>query len=145
MWNSGQAAVGLGPEQELVSPRHYEYDIEFLVTAHKPICIGGSIRLRWKVLGLAYNRRETRNKWPLGRHPTKARLELFAFPSLIRPPSRQLALDKGRIFILGFIWLPPTLAVYGVAYSLPLGEKRFGPLIRVPYLIQFTVLTVISC
>ena len=29
--------------------------------------IGSSIRVRWKVLGLAYNRRETRDRRPLGR------------------------------------------------------------------------------
>ena len=32
---------------------------------------GSSIRARWKVLGLAYNRRETRDKWQLSRDPDR--------------------------------------------------------------------------
>ena len=36
-----------------------KYDKAFLVTAHGSMGIGSSIRARWKVIGLAYNRRET--------------------------------------------------------------------------------------
>ena len=59
-WNSGQADVGHGPGQELVSPPHYEYDKAFLIAAYGSMGIGSSIRARWKVLGLVYNWRETR-------------------------------------------------------------------------------------
>ena len=40
---------------------------------------------------------------------------------LIRPPKRSFALGRGRIFIAGFVRSPRTLAVYGVAHSLPRG------------------------
>ena len=40
----------------------------FLVTANGSMGIGGSIRARRKVFGLAYNRRETQDKRPLGRN-----------------------------------------------------------------------------
>ena len=56
-------------EQELVSPPHYEYDKAFLVAAHGSMGIGSSIQARLKVLGLTYNRRETRDKLCLGKDP----------------------------------------------------------------------------
>ena len=59
----------VGPGQELISLPHNEYDKAFLVIVHGSMGIGGSIQARWKVLGLAYNRNETRDKWPLGREP----------------------------------------------------------------------------
>ena len=46
---------------------HYEYDKANLAAAHGSMGIGGSIPARRKVLGLAYNRRETRDKRLLGR------------------------------------------------------------------------------
>ena len=39
---------------------------------------------------------------------------------LICSPRRPLALARGRILILGFIWFPSTLAIYDIAHSLPL-------------------------
>jgi hypothetical protein len=39
---------------------------------------------------------------------------------------RPLALARGRILILGFIWSLPKLAVYDVAHSLPLGDVGRG-------------------
>jgi hypothetical protein len=42
------------------------------------------------------------------------------------PPGRPLALCRGRILIPGFIRSPPTLAVYAVADSLPLGGAGRG-------------------
>jgi hypothetical protein len=39
----------------------------------------------------------------------------------ILPPRRPLALSRKRILILEFIRSPPTLAVYEVVHSLPLG------------------------
>ena len=71
-WDSGQVAVGQGIGQELVSPPHYKYDKAFLVAAHGSMNIGGSILARWKVLGLVYNRRETRDKRPLGRNQDRS-------------------------------------------------------------------------
>ena len=43
----------------------------FLVAAHASVGIGGSIWARWKVLGQAYNRLETRDKRPFGRDPDR--------------------------------------------------------------------------
>jgi hypothetical protein len=37
-----------------------------------------------------------------------------------------LALGRGRILIPGFIWFPPTLAVYDIAHSLQLGGVGKG-------------------
>ena len=37
------------------------------------MAIGGSIQARWKVLGLAYNQRETQDKLPLSRDPDRSR------------------------------------------------------------------------
>ena len=54
-----------------MSPPHFEYDKAFLVTGHGSMGIGGSIRARGEVLGIAYNRRETRDKWPFGRDPDR--------------------------------------------------------------------------
>ena len=50
-------------------------------------------------------------------------LKTRSFPDLyplIRPPRRPLTLGRGRIFIQGSVRSPPKLAVYDVAYSLPL-------------------------
>ena len=54
---------------------------------------------------------------------TRSSLDLYP---LIRPPKRRLALGRGRILIPGFIRSPPTLAVYDVAHSLPLGGAGRG-------------------
>ena len=43
------------------------------------------------------------------------------FPSY-HPPRKSLALDRGKILILGYIRSPPTLAVYDVAHSFLLGR-----------------------
>jgi hypothetical protein len=51
-----------------VSPLHYEYQKAFLFAVHDTMGIGGSVRVKWKVLGLAYNRRETWDKQSLGRN-----------------------------------------------------------------------------
>ena len=50
---------------------------------------------------------------------------IITFPEhdpLIRPPKRPLALGREIILIPGFFRLPPTLAVYDVAHSLPRGD-----------------------
>jgi hypothetical protein len=58
-------------------------------------------------------------------------LKDMKFPGLyplIRHPRRPFALGRGKILILGFIRTPTTLAVYGVAHSLPLkGVDRDFP------------------
>ena len=71
-WNSGGAAVGYGPGQELVSPSLYEYDKAFLVADQGSMSIEGRRRARWKVFGLPYNRREIRDKRPLGRNTDRS-------------------------------------------------------------------------
>ena len=54
---------------------------------------------------------------------TKSSPDLYP---LIRPLGRPLAFGIGRIFIVGFIRSPPTLAVYDVAHSLPQGDVGRG-------------------
>ena len=46
--------------------------------------------------------------------------------TLIRSSRRLMELGRGRILIPGFIRSPPTLAVYAVARSLPLGGVGRG-------------------
>jgi hypothetical protein len=55
-----------------VSPPHYEYDKDCLAAAHGFMGVRGSIRVSCKVLGLAYNRCETRDKRPLGKDPDRS-------------------------------------------------------------------------
>ena len=55
-----------------MSPPHYEYDKAFLVAAHSCIGIDDSILAMLKALGISYNRRETRDKRPLGRDPDRS-------------------------------------------------------------------------
>ena len=61
-------------------------------------------------------------------------LKTRSFPDLyplIRPPRRPLALGTGRIFIQGSVRSPPKLAVYDIAYCLPLeGAGRKFPFIE---------------
>ena len=54
---------------------------------------------------------------------TRSCLDLYP---LIRPPGRPQALGRGRILIPGFIRSLPTLAVYDVSHSLPLGGVGNG-------------------
>ena len=76
----GLANVNLGPSGRWVVARTGDgvtatlrvWLSFFLVTARDSMCISGSIRARWKFQGLANNRRETRDKRPLVRHPDKS-------------------------------------------------------------------------
>ena len=55
-----------------MSTPHYEYDNAFLVAAHDSMDFGGSIRGKVKSSSIAYNRRETRNKRPVGWEPDRS-------------------------------------------------------------------------
>ena len=57
------------------------------------------------------------------------RLRTRSYPSLytlIRLPRRPLALGRGRNLFQGFIPFPPTLPLYEVAHSVPLGSVGNG-------------------
>ena len=61
--------LGREPERRCCN-RHTTNMIKLFLS--QTIAISGSIRARWKVLGLAYNRRGTRDKQPLGRDPDRS-------------------------------------------------------------------------
>ena len=59
------------------------------------------------------------------------RNSLVLYP-LIHPPRKPFSLGRGRILIPGFIRSPPTLIVWDVAHSFPLGgADRDFPFIEV--------------
>ena len=82
-----------------MSPPHYEFDKAYLVAANGSMGIGGCIQTRWKVLGLAYNWRKSRDKRPLGRNQDKSRCHRYATSTIIFYGSPQIHVLSGNTLI----------------------------------------------